>query len=95
MDLVLLTERPTTVEEINKIFEEESKGPRYKGVLGYAYDEIVSSDIIKETHASIFDPSGTMVVDGDLVKVMSWYDNEWSYTSQMVREATRIIKQGI
>jgi glyceraldehyde 3-phosphate dehydrogenase len=95
VDIVLVAARPTTVEEINKIFEEESKGPRYKGVLGYAYDEIVSSDIIGETHASIFDPSGTQVVDGDLVKIMSWYDNEWSYTSQMIREACRMIKEGI
>jgi glyceraldehyde 3-phosphate dehydrogenase len=95
VDIVLLTERPTSVEEINKIFREESEGARYKGVLGYAYDEIVSSDIIGETRASIFDPTGTLVVDGDLVKVMSWYDNEWSYTSQMVREAARIVGEGV
>jgi glyceraldehyde 3-phosphate dehydrogenase (phosphorylating) len=95
VDIVLLVERPTSVEEINKIFREESEGDRYKGVLGYAYDEIVSSDIIGETRASIFDPTGTLVVDGDLVKVMSWYDNEWSYTSQMVREAMRIVKEGV
>jgi glyceraldehyde 3-phosphate dehydrogenase len=95
VDIVLLVERPTSVEEINKIFQEESESPRYQGVLGYAYDEIVSSDIIAETRASIFDPTGTLVVDGDLVKVMSWYDNEWSYTSQMVREAVRITKEGM
>jgi glyceraldehyde 3-phosphate dehydrogenase len=95
VDIVLLVARPTTVAEINNIFQEESESPRYKGVLGYAYDEIVSSDIIGETRASIFDPTGTLVVDGDLVKVMSWYDNEWSYTSQMVREALRIVKEGV
>lgn len=93
VDIVLVTARPTTVEEVNKIFEEEAQSPRYKGVLGYAYDEIVSSDIIGETHASIFDPTGTLVVDGDLVKIMSWYDNEWSYTSQMIREGLRIVKE--
>jgi glyceraldehyde 3-phosphate dehydrogenase len=95
VDIVLLVKRPTTVDEINQIFREESESPRYKGVLGYAYDEIVSSDVIGETRASVFDPTGTLVVDGDLIKVMSWYDNEWSYTCQMVREAVRIIKGGL
>jgi glyceraldehyde 3-phosphate dehydrogenase len=92
-DLVFLTERPTTVEEINKIFKEEAEG-RYKGILEYAQDEIVSSDIIMNSHASIFDPSMTQVVDGDLVKIMSWYDNEWGYTNQMVREVLRLAKEG-
>jgi glyceraldehyde 3-phosphate dehydrogenase len=92
-DLVFVTERPTTVEEINRIFKEEAESERYQGILDYAKDEIVSSDIIGSTYASIFDPSMTQVVDGDLVKVMSWYDNEWSYTSQMIREAVRLAKE--
>jgi len=90
---VFLTARPTSVEEINKIFKEEAEG-RYKNILEYAQDPIVSSDIIMNAHASIFDPSMTQVVDGDLVKVMSWYDNEWGYTNQMVKEAVRIAKEG-
>jgi len=92
-DLVFVTERPTTVEEINQIFLEESEG-RYKNILEYAKDPIVSSDIIMNPHASIFDPSMTQVVDGDLVKVFSWYDNEWGYTNQMVREVVRLSKVG-
>ena len=91
-DLVFVTARPTTVEEINAIFKEETEG-RYKDIVEYAKDEIVSSDIIGNTHASIFDPSMTQVVDGDLVKVFSWYDNEWSYTSQMIREGVRLAKE--
>jgi len=93
-DLVFVTERPTTVAEINTIFKEEAE-TRYKGILEYVQDEIVSSDIIGNTHASIFDPSMTQVVDGDLVKVMSWYDNEWSYTSQMIREGVRLSKESL
>lgn len=89
-DLVFLTQRSTSEEEINDIFKEESQSERYRGILGYAEDPIVSSDIIKDPHASIFDPSMTQVVDGDLVKVMSWYDNEWGYSNQMVREAVRL-----
>jgi glyceraldehyde 3-phosphate dehydrogenase len=92
-DLVFVTERPTTVEEINKIFKEEADG-RYKNILEYATDPIVSSDIIMNPHASIFDPSMTQVVDGDLVKLFSWYDNEWGYTNQMIREVVRLAKQG-
>ncbi len=58
-------------------------------VLGVSEDPIVSSDVIGDARASIIDLEMTQVVDGDLVKVMSWYDNEWGYTSQMVREAQR------
>ena len=93
-DLVFVTARPTTVEEVNTIFKEEAATPRYQDILGYAEDPIVSADIIMDPRASVFDPSMTQVVDGDLVKVMSWYDNEWGYTNQMIREAVRIAKGG-
>jgi glyceraldehyde 3-phosphate dehydrogenase len=93
-DLVFVTERPTTVEEINRIFKEESQSQRYQEILEYAEDPIVSTDIIANPHASIFDPSMTLVVDGDLVKIMSWYDNEWGYTNQMIREGLRIVREG-
>ena len=93
VDIVFLTARPTTEEEINKIFREEAAGPRYRDVLGVAEDPIVSSDVIMDPRASIVDLSMTKVVDGDLVKVMSWYDNEWGYTNQMIREAVRIARE--
>lgn len=92
-DLIFVTERETTVEEVNKIFREEAASERYRGVLGVSEDPIVSSDIIKDSRASIVDVEMTQVVDGDLVKVMSWYDNEWGYTSQMVREAVNLAKE--
>ncbi len=92
-DIVFLTARPTTEEEINNIFREEAASSRYQRVLGVAKDPIVSSDIIQDPRASIVDLSMTKVVDGDLVKVMSWYDNEWGYTNQMIREAVRIAKE--
>jgi glyceraldehyde 3-phosphate dehydrogenase len=92
-DIVFLTERPTTVEEVNHIFREEAASPRYQGVLGVADDPIVSSDIIMDSRASVVDLEMTQVVDGDLVKVLSWYDNEWGYTNQMIREAVRTVKE--
>jgi len=92
-DIVFVTERKTSVEEVNRIFREEAESERYRGVVGIAQEDIVSSDIIKTEEASIVDLDMTRVVDGDLVKVMSWYDNEWAYAKQMVREAVRIAKE--
>ncbi|MFO7964763.1 MAG: type I glyceraldehyde-3-phosphate dehydrogenase [Desulfobacterales bacterium] len=92
-DLVFLTERHVTVEEVNAIFREEAESERYKGILGVTDDPIVSSDIIKDPRASIVDLTMTQVVDGDLLKVMSWYDNEWGYAAQMVREAVRMAEE--
>jgi glyceraldehyde 3-phosphate dehydrogenase len=92
-DIVFLTEKTTTAEEVNDIFREESESERYRGIVGVSEDPIVSSDIIQDPRASVVDLTMTQVVDGDLVKVMSWYDNEWGYANQMVREALRITKQ--
>jgi glyceraldehyde 3-phosphate dehydrogenase len=91
-DVILLTARPTSVEEVNAIFTEEAEA-HYHGVLGVTDEQIVSADIIKDPRASIVDLTMTQVVDGDLVKVMSWYDNEWGYVNQMVREAVRMSKE--
>jgi glyceraldehyde 3-phosphate dehydrogenase len=92
VDLVFVTKRPTTVEEVNHIFIDESAGEQYKGVLGVTDDPLVSSDIIKDPRASIVDLAMTQVVDGDLVKVLSWYDNEWGYVSQMIRSVAALGK---
>jgi len=89
-DIVFLTERATSVEEINTIFREEAESERYRGILGVTEDPWVSSDVIQDSRASVVDLTMTQVVDGDLVKVMSWYDNEWGYSAQMVREAVRL-----
>lgn len=90
-DITLVTQKPTTIAEINQIFREESQNEQYQGILGVCEEQIVSSDIIGDTHASLVDLTMTQVVDGDLVKVMSWYDNEYGYANQMVREAMNLI----
>jgi glyceraldehyde 3-phosphate dehydrogenase len=92
-DIVSLVARPTTVDEVNRVFVEEAESERYRGILGVTADPVVSSDIIKDPRASIVDLGMTQVVADDLVKVMSWYDNEWGYSSQLVREAVRIARQ--
>lgn len=93
IDVTILTENRTSVEELNRIFKKEAASDRYKGILGFSDEELVSSDILQDTRASIVDGTSTQVVDGDLVKILSWYDNEWGYASQMVREGARIGKQ--
>ncbi len=75
------------MEELNRIFTEEAEGERCAGALGVSRDPLVSSDIIGDPRASVVDLELTRVVDGDLVKIMSWYDNEWGYANQLLREA--------
>jgi glyceraldehyde 3-phosphate dehydrogenase len=92
-DIAFVTSRRTSVEEVTDIFREESDTDRYRGVLGVSEDPIVSSDIIRDPRASIVDLGMTKLVDGDLAKVMSWYDNEWGYCSQMVRQAQYMVEK--
>jgi glyceraldehyde 3-phosphate dehydrogenase len=87
-DIVLVTSRPTSVEEVNGIFQEEAGSDRYHDVLGVSDEYMVSTDIVGDPRASVVDLTMTKVVNGRLVKIMSWYDNEWGYAAQMVREAT-------
>ena len=89
--IVFVAARDTSVDEINAIFREEAATPRYKDIVIANEDELVSSDIIHNPAASIVDLTLTQVVDGDLVKIMSWYDNEWGYTNQMIRQALEVL----
>jgi glyceraldehyde 3-phosphate dehydrogenase len=89
-DLTFVASRNTRVEEVNRILVEEAATERYAGVLGVSRDPLVSSDIIGDSRASVVDLELTKVIDGDLVKIMSWYDNEWGYANQMVREAVSL-----
>lgn len=89
-DIVSLVARPTSADEVNGIFREEARSVRYRDIVGTSDEALVSTDIIRDPRASIIDCTLTQVVDGDLVKVMSWYDNEWGYAAQLVREAKAI-----
>lgn len=85
-DMTLVLEKNVSIEEANDILKEEAATSRYREVLSVTNDPIVSSDIVKSPFASTVDLSMTKVVDGDLLKIMTWYDNEWGFTNQMVRE---------
>ena len=89
-DITLVAARNTTPEEINNILLEESQTDRYRYVLQVSDEPLVSSDIVKSAYASIVDSKLTRVVDGDLVKIMAWYDNEWGFTNQMIRQIREI-----
>lgn len=89
-DMTFVTEKPVTVEEVNAILVEEAGTDRYKEVLATTNEPIVSSDIVGSSYASTVDLGMTRVVDGDLLKVMTWYDNEWGFTNQMIRQILEI-----
>ena len=89
-DISFVSTRETSVEEINRILSEESKTERYKLVLSVSDEPLVSTDIIQSPFASVVDLNMTRVVDGDLVKIMAWYDNEWGFTNQMIRQINEL-----
>jgi glyceraldehyde 3-phosphate dehydrogenase len=91
-DVVMLTEKATSKDEVNQILTEEAASDRYKEIIRVTSDPIVSSDIVGDPHACIIDLQMTKVVDGNLVKIFAWYDNEWGYTNQMIRQARDIAK---
>jgi glyceraldehyde 3-phosphate dehydrogenase len=92
VDLTCQTSRQTSVEEINGAIAEAAAG-ELAGILSYTEDPIVSTDIVQDPHSSIFDAEQTMVLEGDFVKVMSWYDNEWGYSNRCVELAARVLER--
>jgi glyceraldehyde 3-phosphate dehydrogenase len=83
VDLTFNAKRATTVEEVNKAIADAAAGP-LKNVLAYSDAPLVSSDFNHDPHSSIFDATLTKIIDGTLVKVFSWYDNEWGFSNRMI-----------
>ncbi|MCB9806116.1 type I glyceraldehyde-3-phosphate dehydrogenase [Candidatus Nomurabacteria bacterium] len=90
-DITFISKKKTTVEKVNEILKKAATEDRWKGIFAVTDEPIVSQDIVGNTHASIADLSFTKVVDGDLVKVLAWYDNEIGYTNSLVEH---VIKTG-
>jgi glyceraldehyde 3-phosphate dehydrogenase len=90
VDLTVEASRETSIEEINQAMKAAADGP-LTGILQYTEDPIVSSDIIKNPHSSIFDAQLTAVMDGTMVKLVSWYDNEWGYSNRVVDVAQKLL----
>jgi glyceraldehyde 3-phosphate dehydrogenase len=91
VDLVLELDSDVTIESINAAMQAAALGPM-KGILQYSVDEIVSSDIIGNSHSSIFDSLLTQVMQDRMVKVVSWYDNEWGYSTRVEELVQRLAK---
>jgi glyceraldehyde 3-phosphate dehydrogenase len=91
VDLTFKASKQTSVEEVNGAVRAAAEGP-LEGILAYTEDPIVSSDIVTDSHSSVFDSEQTIVMDGDLVKVFSWYDNEWGYANRCVELAAKVLQ---
>jgi glyceraldehyde 3-phosphate dehydrogenase len=91
VDLVFTASRETSVEEVNQAVRERADSGGLEGILQYTEDPIVSTDIVSSPYSSIFDAPLTMVIDGNLVKVIAWYDNEWGYSNRVVELAQKVL----
>ncbi|MBW7959937.1 type I glyceraldehyde-3-phosphate dehydrogenase [Microgenomates bacterium UTCPR1] len=89
-DISVVVKKSTTAEEVNSLFKQASTGPM-KGVLDYADDVLVSSDYIGSSFSCIFDANYTKVINGNLIKVFGWYDNEWGYSTRLVDLVEKMI----
>lgn len=91
-DITFISKRNTSVEEVNQILRDAAKDPRWAGIFTVTEEPLVSSDIIGNLHGAIADLELTRVVDGNLVKVMSWYDNEMGYTNTLILHVMELSK---
>lgn len=91
-DFTLLLKKKTSVEEINKVFKDAAKSKMYKGILEVTEEQIVSSDIVGNPASCIVDLSLTQVIDGDFVKIIAWYDNEFGYSNRLVEQVVMVGK---
>jgi glyceraldehyde 3-phosphate dehydrogenase len=94
VDLAALVDKKTTADEVNAALKQAADGP-LKKILQYSTEELVSTDFKGNPHSSIVDAPYTKVMDGDFVKVLSWYDNEWGYSSRCVDLVRLLVKKGL
>jgi glyceraldehyde 3-phosphate dehydrogenase len=94
VDLVCVTGRDVTAAEVNQVLKDASEGA-LKGILSYTEDPVVSSDMLHNPNSSIVDSQLTKVMDGNLLKVVSWYDNEWGYSNRVVDLVTFLAAKGL
>jgi glyceraldehyde 3-phosphate dehydrogenase len=91
VDLTIEAERETSVDEVNEIFRGRADTDALEGILAYSEEPLVATDIVGSSYSSVFDAPLTSVLDGTQVKVVSWYDNEWGYSTRLVELAGRVM----
>jgi len=84
VDLTARLEKPASYDDIKAVMKEASQQPRWKGIVGYTEDEVVSSDFIHDSHSCIFDAAAGISLNANFVKLIAWYDNEWGYSNRLV-----------
>jgi glyceraldehyde 3-phosphate dehydrogenase len=94
VDLVVLLGKPTTTEEVNAALKAAAEGAM-KGILAYTEDPVVSTDMLHNPNSSIVDGQLTKVLDGNLLKVVAWYDNEWGYSCRVIDLIAFLVKKGL
>jgi glyceraldehyde 3-phosphate dehydrogenase len=94
VDLVAVLAKPTTAEAVNAALKAAAEGPM-KGILAYTEDPVVSTDMLHNPNSSIVDAGMTKVLDGDLLKVISWYDNEWGYSCRVIDLIAFLVAKGL
>jgi len=90
-DITFISKRPTTVQEINDLLLAASKTERWNGILGVTNEQLVSSDVLGAQYGALVDLGFTKVVDGNLVKILSWYDNEAGYVSTLIKHVNKVL----
>lgn len=91
-DLTFIVNRQTTKEEVNQIIKDAADTAHWRGLIGWTEEPIVSSDIIGRTESVVVDLSLTQVIDGDLVKIFAWYDNEWGYSNRLIEQTIAVAR---
>jgi glyceraldehyde 3-phosphate dehydrogenase len=94
IDFVAVVEKQVTVEEVNAVFRKAANSDRYAGIIGYSEEPLVSTDYRHDSRSSIIDALSTQVIGGNLIKVISWYDNEWGYSCRTADLAALVCEQG-
>lgn len=95
VDLTVTLKRDVTVDEVNNAFREAAAAGPLKGILGYSDEPLVSSDYQGDARSSIIDGLSTLVIGGNMVKILAWYDNEWGFSNRLVEVAALMAKRGL
>ena len=95
VDLTVTLSRDVTVDDVNNAFREAASSGPLKGVLGYSDEPLVSSDYQGDPRSSIIDGLSTLVIGGNMVKILAWYDNEWGFSNRLVDLAVLMERKGL